>query len=387
MFAGRFSSSIGTVGVDFGSGVVKLLQLRDHNGTLQVVGAARCRFEEQEEGRPAADALTEQVRSTFASGVFTGRRCVVALPRNQVSVQSIRLPQMPEGELRQAIEWEASQRFGFDREAMQADYVRTGAILQSGENREEILLIAASHAGIHAHIDPLMEVGLRPVAIDTGFAALARAVSRRFRRESDRDQVRAVVEVGASGSVMMILRGDQIAFCKTIDIGGRKFNEAVADHLQMDHAAAAELRAERMAGNPGGPNEGPELDESTSRAVYESIRPLMGDLAKEVMLCLRYYGVTFRGHPPDQIVLTGGDSLEPKLDESLKQTCGIQVIFDNDIGGLESLVPQIHRKLNRSPGPLGAWAVAAGLSLRGINRLRSAEDPNAPQQMRRGAAA
>ena len=387
MFAGRFSSSIGTVGVDFGSGVMKLLQLRDHNGTLQVVGAARCRLDGEGEGQPAAEALAEQVRSAFATGGFTGRRCVVALPRNQVRVQSIRLPQMPEAELRQAIEWEASQRFGFDRESMQADCIRTGALLQSGESREEILLIAASHATVHSHIDPLMEAGLRPVAIDTGFAALARTVSRRCRRESDRDQVRAVVEVGASGSVMMILRGDQIAFCKTIDIGGQKFNEAVADHLQMDNAAAAELRAERMVTDRSGREEGPELDESTSRAVYEATRPLMGDLTKEVMLCLRYYGVTFRGHPPDRIVLTGGDGLEPRLDESLKQACGIEVVLDDGSGGLESFIPQIHQKLNRSPGPLGAWAVAGGLSLRGISRFRSAEDPDVPQQMRRGAAA
>ena len=113
----------------------------------------------------------------------------------------------------------------------------------------------------------------------------------------------------------------------------------------------------------------------------------MGDLAKEVMLCLRYYGVTFRGHPPDHIVLTGGDGLEPRLDESLKEACGIEVVFDDAIGGLESFLSQIHQKLNRSPGPLGAWAVAGGLSQRGITRSRSAEDPGTAQQMRRGAAA
>src|SRR5437773_5274937 len=39
--------------------------------------------------------------------------------------------------------WEASQRFGFDRQAMEVDYLQTGASLQSGENREEVVLIAA----------------------------------------------------------------------------------------------------------------------------------------------------------------------------------------------------------------------------------------------------
>ena len=44
-------------------------------------------------------------------------------------------------------------------------------------------------------------------------------------------------------------RGDQIAFCKPINIGGEQFNQAVAEHLQMDERAAADLRAARISLN------------------------------------------------------------------------------------------------------------------------------------------
>lgn len=385
MFAGRFSSSIGTVGVDFGAGVVKMLQLREHASGMDVVGAAASQIETDEQGKPDAQALAEQLRSAFAAGGFTGRRCVVSLPRQALHVQSIRLPQMPDHELREAIEWEASQRFGFDRAAMQADYLRTGAALQSGENREEIILLAASHASIHSHVDPLIAAGLRPIAIDAHFAALARMVGRRARRESDREQVRVVVEVGATGSLVMILRGDQIAFCKPINISGRMFTEAVADHLQMDAASAADLRATRIAAEANGaPGSNGARDDATDRAVFEAIRPLLGDLGKEVMLCLRYYGVTFRGKPPDRIALTGGDALEPRLDETLSQSCGIEVDARDSGDDLRKLPQQIHDKLNAPAGPLGGWAVAIGLSIRGLGR-RKVE--GAPVRVRRGAAA
>jgi type IV pilus assembly protein PilM len=411
VFPGRFSSSIGAIGIDFGSRGIKMVQVRDKAGALQVIGAARidvslARVRQpttpgQVNGIAPVDGLTAgdddaaglapQIRAAFAGGNFSGARCVISLAREDVCLQSIRLPKMSDEELRQTATWEASQRFGFDRTAMEVDFIRTGAMAAAGagENREEVILIAASHAAIHARVEPVLAAGLRPIAVDTGFSALVRTFSRHARRESDRSHVRAVVEVGESGSIVLFLRGDQIAFCKPIAIGGRDFNQAVAEHLQIDAQQAAELRAARIAGgSPAAGSPAPragnsagsesrmtETDPSTDRAVYEAVRPLMGDLVKEVTLCLRYYGVTFRGHPPDHIILTGGDGLEPRLGEVMAQACKTPVVFDDagaqasDAGAggiLAGLIPQIRNSLNRTPGPAAAWAVAVGLSARGI---------------------
>ena len=100
--------------------------------------------------------LTERLRTALARGRFRGRRCVVSLPRGDVRLQSIRLPKMPSSELRQAATWEASQRFGLDRESMEADYVRTGALLQSSESREEILIVAVAQELIGSRLEPVL---------------------------------------------------------------------------------------------------------------------------------------------------------------------------------------------------------------------------------------
>lgn len=410
MFAGRFSSSIGMVGIDFGSRGVKMLQVRQQGGDLRVVGAARIdvplprvagaaepaaaqgSLNEQQQraaNRPAGDddvesaaapaspdyrIFGELVREAFAAGGFSGRKCVVSLAREDVCVQSIRLPKMPDAELRQSAVWEASQRFHFDRGSMEVDFIRTGATLASGENREEVILIATSHASIYARVEPLLAAGLRPMAVDTGFAALARTFSRQVRREADRDIVRAIVEIGRSGSMVLILRGDQIAFCKPISISGAQFNQAVAEHLQMDEIAAAELRAARISAVAlDGRSAGPAGDPAIDRAVYEAVRPLMGEMVKEVMSCLRYYGVTFRGHPPERIILTGGEGLEPKLDEMMSKVCKLPVGFDDTAPALGGLIDGIKTSLNRTPGPAACWAVAVGLGLRGMGIAKAAK--------------
>lgn len=384
MFAGRFSGSVGAVGIDFGTRAVKLLQVREHGRGLRVVGAGAVDIPAAAADRPDAETLTDQIWGAFTSGGFSGRRCVVSLPRDEVRVQSVRLPKMPDEELEQAAVWEASQRFGFERTAMEVGVIRTGAELQGGENREEVLLIAASHASINARIEPLVAAGLRPIAVETHFTALARAFSRPSFSHSANQPVRAIVDVGATGSTVMILRQDQIAFCKPIAMGGDLLDQAVADHLQMDLDSARSLRAARIAVALGQGGSGPENDPSIARAEYDAVRPLLGSFAKEVMLCVRYYGVTFRGHPPQHLILTGGDGLEPHLDDALAEQCKIPVTFEHESPGAVDLTQRIRGALHREPQPGACWAVAAGLSLRGMaqSRFRKAR----PRLIRREAA-
>jgi len=376
------------VGIDISGRSMKLLQVSEQHDRLTVIGAARIDLGSTETGEDiGADTLVEQLRSVITGGTFTGRRCVVALPRHSVHIQSVRMPSMPEDELAQAAAWEASQRFNLDRATMQADYVRTGLVSQGAENREEVLLLAAPTETVNARLDPIVQAGFRPVAVDTDFAALGRLFSLHCRREADVTTVRAVLDVGYTGSTVTILQGNRIAFCKPTEIGGSRFNATVAEHLQIDEAAAAELRAARIAreARTGGIGEEPtttaSFDPTTDRAVYEAVRPLIGKLVKEVMLCLRYYGVTFRGKPPETILVTGGDALEPRLAETLEHTCNVRTALDDEPGTLGRLLPQIQTKLHRDPGPAACWSVAAGLSIREIAQTRtSASSPQVQEQ-------
>ena len=373
MLTRRFLSSFGSVGIDIQARGIKMLQLGEHHGELFVVGAAAFDVPASEDQDFDRSDLTARIRAAFSSGRFSGRRCVVSLPPQDVYVQSTRLPSMSDEELASAAVWEASQRFGLERDAMEVDYIRTGATVQGSEDREEVLLIVASHEAIHRWIDPCVAAGLRPTAIETSFTALVRAFSRQSRREADLDHVRAVVDVSATHSTVTIIRGGELAFCKVIATGGEHFDQAVADHLQMDVGAARELRAARLASETTGESShsspaGPGPD----RAVYEAIRPLLGGFVKEVMLCIRYYGVMFRGHPPQRLILTGSESREPRLDEALAEHCDIPVVFNDDSLPLGALVDEIRVQHLDNPGPTGSWAVAAGLSLRGLSGHRRA---------------
>src|SRR5690606_34219983 len=153
------------------------------------------------------------------------------------------------------------------------------------------------------------------------------------RREADRGVVRMILDVGESGCNVVITRGCDAAFLKTIPIGGARLCEAVMKALDLDEGSARQLRIDRMSRPVGA--EG-ATDGRIDRAVFEAVRPLLHELAQEAALCLRYYSVTFRGARPEAALLAGGNGAEPKLAEVLGQTLKLPVSLARSFDGIDT---------------------------------------------------
>jgi type IV pilus assembly protein PilM len=385
VFRPYLATQVGPIGIDFSAHGVRMLQLRRRRGQFHVVAAVVVdRPSADEPAKHASAKLTQDVQNALANFGFKGRRCVVALPREDLLLQSVRLPQLADAELKQAARWEAAERLHLDSDAIEIDFIRMGEIQRPSEVRDEVLLVAALRERLHDRLAPLIAGGLRPVAVDASFMALARCHSMRCRRDTDRDHVRGILEVGATGSTFMVLRGDQVAMCKALAFGGRDFDSAVAAHLGIESEVARDLRAKRLQGRGGaGVQEAPDCD-SADRAIFEAVRPIIDQLIKEVGLCLRYYNVTFRGRPAEQIVLAGSEALEPHLDDMLARGCKLPVVLDDPVTPVGDLFDEIAKSIAHCTAPPQSWAVAAGLSLRGFS-ARPGREQEQPE-LRRAAA-
>ncbi len=353
----RLRATTGHVGIAFEDRDIHMLQVREHRAGLKVMGAATVPAPNEPE---MSGELAESLRSAFITGGFIGRKCVVAVPRSDVWMQVVRMPAMPDCELDEAVAWEASERFGVDRDALQCDWIQT---MGSGSDRQEVLVIAVNRSSLDARLDAVLNAGFRPVAVETGFTGVARLFSRRLRREADGGRVRALLDVGSSGSMLMVLRGQSLAFCKPVSVGGRHFDERVAEQLDLDQEGARDLRAARLEG-------GTQLEPATDGAVGEAVRPVMAELAREAMLCLRHYSVSVRGDRPECLVLSGADASEPGLKDMVHGACRIDVNLDDGADSVSTLSEGLCDVLPGRAGPVGAWAAAAGLSLRGIEPRR-----------------
>ena len=354
-------SQICPIGVDIGTGGIKLLQLKRKSEQYVLQAAARVALPAPmgENDSERGPALTAALRKLLSGSDFVGRTCVTALSAEQMHVKSVRLPPMPESDLEQAVQWEAKDRLGFDLTDGGLAYFRAGEVRRGTEVRDELLLFAATDAVLRSHIGVLTAAGLRIGAIDLQPCAVIRAI----RRSGGVGRLRAVVDVGQGGSHLVIAQDDRMTFYKHIDIGAGTLNAAVAQKLgvSVDEAAQIRVRMGRAAGD------GPDESEHLRQAVADALRPSLEELARELDMCMRYYVVTFRAARPESIEVAGGGGNCPRVLETISTVLGLRADAAQPLRGVG--------KLNESTRPdrSADWAVAAGLSLYGAEAARVEE--------------
>lgn len=344
---------VGAIGLDLGAEQPRAMQLRHGaDATRRAIAIAV---------EPGADLMRRAAASAAAlrRGGFVGREVVIGLPSSAARMHVARLPGSMSGDdARSAIAWEACERNGMAHESVVADAIPTGAPSPHGDGKEEQLVVAADAGELERAMALLIDAGFDPIAAEPRFMSVARAVSRRARRDADATNVRAVLHVEQGGSSILVLRGDRIAFCREIPVGGETFDHAVAQRLSVPIEAAAALRAHRMAASRGA---APAVDSVADEAALGAARATIDALAGEVALCLRYYGVTFRGGQPSRIVLSGPHGAEPRLAGIIEETTRAEVVAverELPATALQAMQGLVDR------GDCSAWIAAFGLACR-----------------------
>ena len=223
-----------------------------------------------------------------------------------------------------------------------------------------MVLLAAKLEFVEAHVETLTHNGLRPIAIDAVATALARRAEALSGAQGS-DQTTVWIDAGHDSTKVLIVRQSQVLFFKTIEIGTAELDLALAGALKI---SADRAKAEREAWTPASEAVDAESDVldkpyGPGEDAMVAMRPRINELGREIGLCLRYFGVTFRGARPEGATVVGGNAV-PWFIETLSESVGVPLVADNPLQDVDlSAVRGVIR-----PGQESAWAVAAGLSLR-----------------------
>ncbi|HUU93361.1 MAG TPA: pilus assembly protein PilM [Phycisphaerae bacterium] len=352
------------IGLDVGTTAVRVLQVGGGERDLRVVDAAKfvIPLDVKDDAARRRKFVIDGIRRLVKECRFRGRDVVMALSAGELAVRNIRMPRMPEEELVTAVNWEAQNKFPFDTATAVIQYLRAGEVRHGDQILDEIILFAAPRAEVDEKIRLACETGLHLVSLDAEPCTVFRGFERFLRRRDDEDAVHVFSDIGAD-TTMVVARGRDIVFVKTIPIGGAVFNRAVADCLELAPAEAEALRRRIARRRAQGDDEGPEANRA-DRAVADAIRPHLEDLADEVGLCLRYYSVTFRGPRPGSILFTGGEAHDPSIPAALGDRLGMEIEVGDPFRGVRTdhLDPILDRR-----GVRAEWATAFGLSLKGFH--------------------
>ena len=351
------------IGVDIGTTAVRMLQLAGGERDLRVVEAGKFVISRQDgtEADRRREAVVAGIRRLLKERRFRGRQTVMALAPEQAAVRNIRMPLMDPAEFDGAVHWEAQNKFPFDTATAVIQYQRAGRVRQGDEVLEEVIVFAAPRVEVESRIHLASEAGLTLVSLDAEPCTLFRGFERFLRRREDEEVVSVMVDIGARTRVV-ISRGREVVFVKTIPIGGTVFNRAVAECLELEPAEAEALR--RRIGARAADADGSDEPDRAVRAVADAIRPHLEDLADEIGLCLRYYGVTFRAPWPEKIQLTGGEAHNPTIPSALGESLEVTVEVADPFrrARTDHLGPVLDRRAVQAE-----WATAFGLSLKGLH--------------------
>lgn len=357
------------IGVDFGARVVRMLQVvRQKEQTTMTCYAQRELPPGVTDPAQREELQLAAVRDMLNNDNFVGRAAVTALGWNELHMRNVRIPQIPEAEIGNVIRFEAAERFGLDPNRAEVRFLIAGDVRQGTDIRQEVIVMAVDRTVIDRHIQRLHSVGLSPAAIDAAPAAVFRGFERFLRRGEDSNQVNAYVDIGYASTRVVMSRGAEMTFIKSIPIGGHRFDELISEQMDLTLEDAAMLRIrshnQHVAMLTGQedrltPEEG--VGESMRRALIDALRPALEQLSKEIALCLRYCSVTFRGPRSESVTVLGGEACNGDMLQLLSDQVHVpfhvgrpmrNIAIDSAFGGADRRTGQPD------------WATVLGLALK-----------------------
>jgi type IV pilus assembly protein PilM len=369
------------IGLDIGHSSIKMIQLAANNGSISVVAAEKVNFEPGINGdeKKRKDFIVSSIRKLMAGGRFKGSDVISSIQNEQLRITSIRLSQSQTDGIDEILKKEVANRFNLDAEKDSINYILAGNVRQGEEIMNEYILFAADSRTIKEHIETLEEAKLRPVGIEPVPYALFRSFERLLRREEDKEQAEVFIDIGSCSSTVVFSRAGELGLVKHIPIGTEQINQEIAGRLGLSDLEAESLRYRmlkfcRQAANEDCAVQASEqktaavcMDDmnTTSRQVAsDAIGAVAERLAKEILLCFRYYTVTFRGKRVQRAVFTGGGAYEDSLLGILKQQLSVDIEVAQPLLNFD--MKQSRFESDRR-GANCEWAVAVGLGLKGCD--------------------
>lgn len=282
------------VGLDIGTSAVRAVELTLDGGSRPVLEAFG------QVGLPPGAVMDGEVRDRsqvvqalqriWKEGGFRQRKVVLGIAGLRAITREVDMPPLPPDELDEAVAFEADQVVPFPMDqTVISSKVMAQFTDEEGTQKIRVLVAAAHRELIDGVVTAVREAGLEPVGIDLDTAALARALHDPAAGGDDG----VVVSVGAGLTLVVVHRGGQLQFVRTIDLGGETITKSIAGALDVPRVDAETIK--RELGQPG---------THDFRAV-NAAQSAVGDLVSEIHNSIRFYASQPGRGMPARVEVTG----------------------------------------------------------------------------------
>jgi type IV pilus assembly protein PilM len=297
-----------SVGIDFGSGAMKVAQIRwTRQGprleNYAVVPMGPGRLEEGTVKDPTA--VGDLLRSTLAEMGITQSIVGTAVGGPNILMRYINLPKVPPEEMRAAMKFEAPQHLPIAEDQLVYDFTPVPEATGVPEHQTAVFLSGTHKKLIDSFMTTLNRAGLKPSVIELDCLAMLRSVQWIGLVSHTSQLPLVLLDFGETDTRVSIIRYGVPMLSRTIPTGLYHLRTAIADSM---HIAAAEAE---MALRLKGVKE--DLDLSAA------VEPWLNGLMENVGRSIEFFLIQNRGASLERVFLVGGGAMLPELPEALSR--------------------------------------------------------------------
>ncbi|MEN8177914.1 MAG: pilus assembly protein PilM [Pseudomonadota bacterium] len=346
------------IGIDISSTAVKLLELS------QATGRAGANFRVEaygveplpsnavvEKNIAEVDAVGEAIRAALKRSGTKAKNAAVAVSGSAVITKVISMPaSLSEQDLESQIQLEADQYIPYPLEEVNIDFEVMGP---SDKNPElvDVLLAASRSENVDDRVAALELAGLTAAVVDVEAYAMENACTQLIDQlpEGGEDQTIAIVDVGATTTTLNVLHNNKIIYTREQNFGGRQLTEEIQRRygLSMEEAGMAK----RQGGLP-------------DNYVPEVLDPFKEAMAQQVSRSLQFFFSSSAYSSVEHIVLAGGSSSIPGVDDLIEEKLGTSASVANPFANM-SVANRVKPQVLSADAP--ALMIACGLALRSFD--------------------
>lgn len=374
------------LGVEIGTSAIKVVALRPGSPpSLQHAVMVPTPIGSMRDGLVVEpQAVATELKNLLAEHRITQKYAVTAVPNQSAVTRNIMVPKMDRKDLQEAIKWEAERYIPYpiDDVSLDFDLLDDPATIPD-EGQMEVVIAAAPTEAVARQVEVLRLAGLEPVVVDLKSFAALRALRGNLLGEhltkstltgsnyTEAGEVALVMEIGASSSVINLVRGDRVLMARNINVAADDFTTALQKSFDLDFSAAEDVKLGYATATTPTEDEEDLLNFDMAREqysparVFEVVRPVLGDLITEIRRSLEFYRVQSGDVVIDRTFLAGGGAKLRGLAAAISDALGFRVEVASPWLTVQTDQANVDTGYLQTNAP--EFTVPLGLALRGVS--------------------
>ncbi len=358
----KFTGNKLAVGVDVGTKSIKVVALKKEGDKIILKNYAIARTKKSliKIGQKGVinEFAGEVVKTALGEADIKNKTVNVAIPSFTSLVVTIEVDKISGKIPEEAIRREVSKYIPvkiedvvYDWQIIDESLLKSGANIgetgeQSRENKQaqkkvKILVIAIMKEISNKYEQVFVESGLNINLLEIDSISLTRALTH------NKQGVYLILDIGHETSNILVASPQGVLMNRTIDVGGDKMTQVIADSMKIGFERAEQIKREQGINVTGNGQEG---------GILTTVLSIIVD---EVKKTIQLFETDFDGVKIDQIILTGGTAMMLGLKEFLQQQMNREVVVGNALEGI-AFVPEVKNALLQNAPSL---SIAIGLAL------------------------